>query len=476
MWGIKTCAALLALLAGVAHAFNPRVHAFYYLWYGNPAVDGRWVHWNHTILPHWDKDIRKSFAYDVPFQPPYDLHSPFYPQRGPYSSRNATLLYEHMHTMLRHGIGVAVISWWGRPEVSGGDSQGVVTDAAVRMVLEAAAATGMKIAFHLEPYEGRSVESIREDLEYLHTNYLSHPAIYKHSPAGKHTPGRPVFYVYDSYHIDALQWERLLLPGRDLSVRETELDGYFVALWLDYHNGPQAAAAGFEAGYTYFAAEGMTYGSSVANWPLMSQYSKNTGFVFIPSVGPGYDDSKIRPWNTDNTRPRGEGQYYSNFWNKALEFEPEFVSITSFNEWGEGTQIEEAVPFRVNANVMAPAGECLPRQVREELGLPEFYQDYKPGGPDAYLKDTKRYSIRLARRLEVPVPDDGDLVFSPPPAAPTPAPTPFVDPALVEEQEAVAARRAAMLEEEALANMAAEEQAALQDAGLLPDGGAEQEL
>ena len=34
--------------------FTP-VHVFYYPWYANKDVDGFWSHWNHRILPHWDK-------------------------------------------------------------------------------------------------------------------------------------------------------------------------------------------------------------------------------------------------------------------------------------------------------------------------------------------------------------------------------------------------------------------------------------
>ncbi|CAE8656086.1 unnamed protein product, partial [Polarella glacialis] len=33
---------------------KPAVHAAFYLWYGNPEVDGRWIHWNHKVLPHWE--------------------------------------------------------------------------------------------------------------------------------------------------------------------------------------------------------------------------------------------------------------------------------------------------------------------------------------------------------------------------------------------------------------------------------------
>ena len=33
---------------------DPRVYAFYYAWYQNPATDGLWAHWNHKHLDHWD--------------------------------------------------------------------------------------------------------------------------------------------------------------------------------------------------------------------------------------------------------------------------------------------------------------------------------------------------------------------------------------------------------------------------------------
>jgi len=33
----------------------------YYLWYGTPAIDGRWMHWNHSVLPHWRADVQRKF-------------------------------------------------------------------------------------------------------------------------------------------------------------------------------------------------------------------------------------------------------------------------------------------------------------------------------------------------------------------------------------------------------------------------------
>ncbi len=43
------------------------------------------------------------------------------------------------------------------------------------------------------------------------------------------------------------------------------------------------------------------------------------------SVGPGYDDSLIRPWNSHNTKDRENGKYYRRAWDKAIDAQPDFV-------------------------------------------------------------------------------------------------------------------------------------------------------
>lgn len=50
----------------------------------------------------------------------------------------------------------------------------------------------------------------------------------------------------------------------------------------------------------------------------------------------------IRPWNDHNSRSRADGAYYSNGWTRAIQSHPHIISVTSYNEWGEGTQIEPA--------------------------------------------------------------------------------------------------------------------------------------
>lgn len=71
------------------------------------------------VLPHWFESVTKQYP-AVRFRPEEgDPHSPFFPLLGTYSSRNRTVLAQHFAWMKRAGIGVAVISWWGRPDVEG---------------------------------------------------------------------------------------------------------------------------------------------------------------------------------------------------------------------------------------------------------------------------------------------------------------------------------------------------------------------
>ena len=98
--------------------------------------------------------------------------------------------------------------------------------------------------------------------------------------------------------------------------------------------------------------------------------------LFIPSVGPGYIDNRVRPWNDANTKSRKGGRYYKLSFELAMKIEPEVISITSFNEWHEGTQIERAVP-RSMTNFT--------------------YEDYLPNEPNYYLRLTKAYTDKFER-------------------------------------------------------------------------------
>ena len=88
---------------------RPPVMAFYYLWYGTPDVDGAYKHWDHEVLPHWDPEMnaREFIGSKKPGEkhaPPFNLHSPFYPARGCYSSMDDATLDAHVAEALNAGI------------------------------------------------------------------------------------------------------------------------------------------------------------------------------------------------------------------------------------------------------------------------------------------------------------------------------------------------------------------------------------
>lgn len=250
----------------------------------------------------------------------------------------------------------AVVSWWGRPDVEGtADTQGVNTDLALPLVVAAAERSwtgdsegrerervkeGMRIAFHLEPYPGRTAASVREDVAYLSSKFGDSVALLRG------TNDRPVYFVYDSYHVSPRDWATLLTPEGAESVRGSSLDGVFVGLWLTRSDGTPLEMGGFDGGYTYFASPGTSHGADPRNWRDIASEAAARGLMFIPSVGPGYNDTKIRPWNAAATRSREGGRAYARAWSAALGAGPAAVTITSYNEWGEGTQIEPAAARR----------------------------------------------------------------------------------------------------------------------------------
>ena len=96
----------LALFDVDAKDYPPcyEIHTFYYPWYGNPQHDGKYIHWNHPFLPHWNKKEAKKWRQDS-HVPPDDVGANFYPSLGPYSSKDVDVVDKHMQIMRFARIG-----------------------------------------------------------------------------------------------------------------------------------------------------------------------------------------------------------------------------------------------------------------------------------------------------------------------------------------------------------------------------------
>jgi glycoprotein endo-alpha-1,2-mannosidase len=271
---------LLAMpISAAAAQPPPRSAIFFYPWYSNEGHDGQYVHWTqggHT--------------------PPFDIGSAFFPMRGSYSSADPRILGVQMRDIAAAGIDEVVSSWWGR---------GSPEDTRLPAVQVAARRRGLRLAVQLEPYEGRTVDSIASDLVYLRTL-----GVYD-------------VYIYSTKDFAAEEWRRVTLQPNGLRLfAQTNHVGF-------------AARAGFAGFYTY---DILLY--DAAKFDRFCTQARALGILCAPSVGPGYDATEA----TGDTRvkPRLEGVTYDSMWRAAMQAGADLVTITSYNEWSEGTQIEPA--------------------------------------------------------------------------------------------------------------------------------------
>lgn len=352
---------------------TPCLHAFYYAWYGNIDTDNRYMHWNHRYLPHWVESVTKKYPQGRHI-PPDDIGASFYPQLGCYSSKDPAVIAAHMRQLRQARIGVIAVSWY---PAGLSDDEGPPPDPVIPVLLDSALEYGIKVTLHIEPYKGRTPQSVRKDLQYIHTHYSNHPSLYKleRKTLSGDVRQLPLIYIYDSYLSTASEWAKVLKPGGEVSIRGKEYDVIAIGLLVERSHMHSLLEGGFDGFYTYFAANDFSFGSTFKNWGVLAKFAHQNNLLFVPSFGPGYDDLQVRPWNGKTSRQRRNGDYYREGFAAALKNSVgSLVSITSFNEWLEGTQIEPAVP-------------------RKRQGY--TYLDYSPQGPGHYLQLTRELSWQL---------------------------------------------------------------------------------
>ena len=179
---------------------------------------------------------------------------------------------------------------------------------------------GIKVDWHIEPYGGRTAASVVSDINYINAQYGSHPAFFRDSLHGN----KPVFYIF--YSLQIVDWSALdQVNGSNIIFAQTT---------------DLSRVAHFGGIYTY---GGMDMTSS---WKWLNDYCHANGMLWAPSVQPGYIDDRAVPGNIVPNIDRNNGSVYDAQWSRALDpaqvGSPDYVTVTSFNEWHEGTQIEPA--------------------------------------------------------------------------------------------------------------------------------------
>jgi hypothetical protein len=294
---------------------DKKVAAFYYPWFSNetdytqavpyPVVDtGSWRHWNGSTLNT--------------------------PIIGEYDSADPETIERHLRDAEWAGIDALVWSYWG---ASGYEFTNF------KNMLEVARAIGSNLSFtvYFEIFmDGMEDKTVPEASAFISNEFAEIYSVFNDSAnVGLiwHEHGKPVLFVYVVQAVPAEVWDNVMA---NVSARGA---GFFMV--ADRPGGSIDYNKHFQATHQYDVYYPSYHGTYFETYIGLKHDAKELGQLFIAGVSPGYDDHMVRPGNPP--LPRNGNVTYQQSWSNAISLRPDWIAITSWNEWHEGTEIEPSV-------------------------------------------------------------------------------------------------------------------------------------
>jgi glycoprotein endo-alpha-1,2-mannosidase len=293
----------------------PEVLAFYYGWYGNPQISGEWRHWKN-IDPASGRIDRVT---DFPADGAYDSHDPAVVDRQAETARTV-------------GLSGFIASWWGRDTFE---------DRGMPLLLVAAGKHRLAVSAYYEKIAGEGaanrVNAAVGDIDYLLSRYGGDKAWLR---AG----GKPVLFVYGRalHELSPADWQEVLTrvqrdnPGGVVLIADS-LDPRFVSLF-------DGASTYNITGQTQHKSPPEIRAWAHAAYPKMVA-AAGPGKISTVTVIPGYDDRNTGRPPPRPVTDRWGRETYRVLWRETIAAAPDYVLITSWNEWHEGSEIEASVEY-----------------------------------------------------------------------------------------------------------------------------------
>ncbi|BDI32358.1 hypothetical protein CCAX7_44090 [Capsulimonas corticalis] len=296
--------------------------AHYMPWYQSKDFSGSWG-W-HWTMNHFDPQRVTGGRPEAA--------SKYRPLVGLYDSSDPDLLQCQALLMKAAGIDGVIVDWYGRDDYY----DYAATNRNTEQFAAVARRAGLRYAICYEtqtvPNEIKGGKLRAEDvvahgqdlMRWMQSAYFSSPAYVKQN-------GRPVLLSFgDPYYHDA-QWRQIFsaLPAQPLYITEND------------RRMPTASQGGFD----WPAPGGGTAG---AKREMDSFYQRAGAWpAFIPAAYPRFDDiyheAGVGPsWGHIDDRG---GASYADTLERALKSAAPMVQLITWNDWGEGTQIEPSVEF-----------------------------------------------------------------------------------------------------------------------------------
>lgn len=271
-------------------ASSKLVLAFYYMWY-SPA------------------DFAKGQMSDTPITP--------------YNSSDPAVIERHVREAKGAGIDGFLAAWTGT---------GTETDKNFAKLLDTAAAQGFKAAIHFETATIGS-GNVAAQIKAAISQYGNHPAYLRWN-------NKPAIFFWSPQTVgNAAAWRDMRQRTDPGNSQVWSVDTTNVS-YLDVFDSIHIFSAGKWTATTNVAQVDAQWRANV------DAYNKAHGTTRLWAAGviPGWDETRVQPpRNPAKLFPRRDGAEYETNWKAATASKPDWITITSYNEWFEGTQIEPSV-------------------------------------------------------------------------------------------------------------------------------------
>ncbi|HVC35720.1 MAG TPA: endo-1,3-alpha-glucanase family glycosylhydrolase [Chloroflexota bacterium] len=277
IFGLACCAGLWPAVPAAAAGQAP-VLAMYYAWYDNNT-------WGSGKLS------------DQPV--------------APYVSADRATIERQVAQAQSAGIDGFELDWWG---------PGNPTDTNLQTLLSVAGEHGFKVTADVDmnsPFM-HNPGDVTNDLNYL-KRYFNNPSWFQFD-------GKPLVVFYGTRQYDVGTWGAI----RNQADPNHQADWMAEGDIFSYLNV-------FDGIHPYSIAWSPDPASQLASYA--SRTRAYPGKLWMATVMPGYDDTHLGRTNGFAVNRQG-GAYYTRVWQGAIATKPDLISITSWNEWMEGTQIE----------------------------------------------------------------------------------------------------------------------------------------
>ena len=303
----RFCAAALVLLAASLSPFSAPdtvpaqaspasdklVMAFYYMWYG-------------------PSDFNKGQMSDRPV--------------APYVSDHPDVIDRQVREAQGAGIDAFISSWQGT---------GTETDTNLGRLLDVAKAHNFHSTIYFETNWAMQHGDVVAQLQSVLGRYMNHPAFLRWR-------GKPVIFFWSPQSLgNAAAWKAVRAKVDPNNTQIWSVDTTD-ASYLDAFDSIHFFSGGKWNNSTNVAQVNSQWRGIVDNY----NRAHGTARMFTPDVIPGWDESRVQPpRNPAKVFPRQSGAMYGDDWQAAIGLNPDWVTITSYNEWFEGTQIEPSAGY-----------------------------------------------------------------------------------------------------------------------------------